>query len=86
MKASEADILMVPGYKNSGPDHWQSRWQAKLSTARRVEQDSWEKPVREDWVQRIADAVNDGDRPTVIVGHSLGVAASIQAIPCSSGR
>ncbi len=81
MKASEADILMVPGYKNSGPDHWQSRWQAKLSTARRVEQDSWEKPVREDWVQRIADAVNDGDRPTVIVGHSLGVAASIQAIP-----
>ena len=38
MKAADADILIIPGYKNSGPDHWQSRWQAKLSTARRVEQ------------------------------------------------
>ncbi|MGO7423684.1 alpha/beta hydrolase, partial [Rhizobium ruizarguesonis] len=39
MKASDADILIFPGYTNSGPGHWQSRWEAKLSTARRVEQD-----------------------------------------------
>jgi predicted alpha/beta hydrolase family esterase len=38
MKASEAEILMVPGYTNSGPEHWQSRWQNKLGSARRVEQ------------------------------------------------
>jgi hypothetical protein len=81
MKASEADILIVPGYKNSGPDHWQSRWQTKLSTARRVEQDSWEKPVLEEWVPRIASAVNDAKKPPVIVAHSLGAAATIQAIP-----
>ncbi|MGO8657408.1 alpha/beta hydrolase, partial [Rhizobium ruizarguesonis] len=35
MKASDADILIIPGYTNSGPGHWQSRWEAKLSTARR---------------------------------------------------
>jgi len=81
VKASEADILIVPGYKNSGPDHWQSRWQAKLSTARRVEQDSWEKPVRDEWVRRIAEAVDEADKPAVIVAHSLGAAAAIQAIP-----
>ena len=81
MKASEADIMIVPGYKNSGLDHWQSRWQAKLSTARRVHQDSWEKPVREEWTQRIAEAVNEADKPGIIVAHSLGVAAAIQAIP-----
>ncbi len=86
MKASEADILIVPGYKNSDPDHWQSRWQAKLSTARRVEQDSWEKPVREDWVARIAEAVNAADKPAVIVAHSLGAAASVQAIPAFRNR
>ncbi|RVB59940.1 alpha/beta hydrolase, partial [Mesorhizobium sp. M7A.F.Ca.CA.002.04.1.1] len=48
MKVRDADILIVPGYTNSGPDHWQSRWQSKLSTARRVEQAEWSKPVRED--------------------------------------
>jgi predicted alpha/beta hydrolase family esterase len=81
MKVREADILIVPGYTNSGPDHWQSRWQSKLSTARRVEQVEWSKPLREDWVATIAKAVNEAERPVVIVAHSLGVAAAIQAIP-----
>lgn len=81
MKVSEADILIVPGYTNSGPDHWQSRWEAKLSTARRVEQAEWSKPVREDWTARVADAVNASVRPVVLVAHSLGVAAAVQSIP-----
>ncbi len=81
MKTSDADILIVPGYKNSGPDHWQSRWQARLRTARRVMQDEWSKPVREDWTARMAEAVNEATRPVIIVAHSLGVATAIQAIP-----
>jgi uncharacterized protein len=81
MKASDADILIVPGYTNSGPGHWQSRWQEKLSTARRVEQAEWAEPVREDWIERMAEAVNQSTRPVVIVAHSLGVATAIQAIP-----
>jgi predicted alpha/beta hydrolase family esterase len=80
MKVKEADILIVPGYTNSGPDHWQSRWQSKLSTARRVEQTEWSKPVREDWTASVARAVNEAERPVVIVAHSLGVAAAVQAI------
>lgn len=81
MKASEADILIVPGYTNSGPDHWQSRWERKLTTAHRVEQDAWAKPVREDWVDRMAEHVNAATRPVVIVAHSLGVATAVHAIP-----
>ena len=81
MKVKDADILIVPGYTNSGPEHWQSRWQSKLSTARRVEQAEWSKPVREDWVAVMAKAVNEAERPVVIVAHSLGVATAIQAIP-----
>lgn len=81
MKASDADILIVPGYQNSGPDHWQSRWQAKLSTARRVEQEAWSKPVCEDWTSRIAEAVNEASKPVVVVAHSLGAAATVRAIP-----
>lgn len=81
MKAKDADILIVPGYTNSGRDHWQSRWEGKLSTARRVEQAEWSKPVREDWIERMAEAVNTSDKPVVIVAHSLGVPTVIHAIP-----
>jgi len=81
MKASDADLLIVPGYTNSGPDHWQSRWERKLRTARRVEQDAWAKPVREDWIDRMAQYVNATTRPVVIIAHSLGVATAVQAIP-----
>ncbi len=81
MKASEADILIVPGYTNSGEHHWQSRWQAKLSTARRVEQAEWSKPVREDWVKTLVDEVNKSTKPVVLVGHSLGVPTIIHGIP-----
>lgn len=86
MKASEADILIVPGYKNSGPDHWQSRWQSRLRTARRVEQAEWAKPVREDWIRRLVDDVEKATRPVVLVAHSLGVAASIHAAPEIAGK
>lgn len=81
MKASEADILMVPGQSDSGPAHWQSRWQARLSTARRVEQADWDWPERGAWTSEIARAVNAADRPVVLVAHSLGVAAAVQAVP-----
>jgi predicted alpha/beta hydrolase family esterase len=81
MKASDADILIIPGYTNSGPDHWQSRWEAKLSTARRVEQAEWSKPVRDDWADRIAEEVNASSRPVVLVAHSLGVPSVLHAIP-----
>ena len=81
MKVKDADILIIPGYTNSGPDHWQSRWEGKLSTARRVEQAEWSKPVREDWTAAVAKAVNEAEKPVVFVAHSLGVPAVVQAIP-----
>lgn len=81
MKASEAEILIIPGYTNSGPDHWQSRWEQKLSSARRVEQAEWSKPVLEDWVERVAAEVNASEKPVVLVAHSLGIPTAIHAIP-----
>ena len=33
----EPKIIMVPGYGNSGPDHWQSIWQARLPGATRMQ-------------------------------------------------
>ncbi len=73
MRTADLDILIVPGWTNSGPDHWQSRWEAKLPTARRVDLGSWDKPVHRDWVDRLAVAVASTTRPTLLIAHSLGV-------------
>jgi predicted alpha/beta hydrolase family esterase len=81
MRTSDCDILIVPGHTNSGPDHWQSRWERQLSTARRVEQRDWDRPTRDEWVRRIVLAVERATRPVVLVAHSLGVVAVAHAAP-----
>ena len=80
MKVKDADILFVSGFKDSGPEHWMSRWCERLSTGRRVDQAEWNKPLREDWVRTLADTVNGAEKPVVIVAHSLGVATTVQAL------
>jgi predicted alpha/beta hydrolase family esterase len=79
MRTSDADILIVPGWSNSGEDHWQSRWERSLKTARRVDQESWLRPNRDAWVGRIIGAIAKSTRPVVLVAHSLGVAAVAHA-------
>ena len=77
MRISDTDILILPGMGNSGPDHWQSRWQARLSTERRVEQDDWDRPTREAWVGRLIEVVHASTRPAIIIAHSLGVSTAV---------
>jgi hypothetical protein len=79
MRTQDADILIIPGLGNSGPEHWQSRWQAKLSSARRIEQKDWEKPDFADWTKRIGEAIAAADKPVILLAHSLGVIAAVHA-------
>lgn len=81
MRTSEIDILIVPGWTNSGPDHWQSRWERHFKTARRVQQKDWDTPRLADWVERIVEDVSKATRPVVLVAHSLGVPAVVHAAP-----
>ena len=81
MKTAEASILFLPGIGNSGPDHWQSRWEAKLSTASRVMPQSWLPAEPEDWIDALTLAVAQADKPVVIVAHSLGVITTVHAAP-----
>ncbi|AXS41160.1 alpha/beta hydrolase [Breoghania sp. L-A4] len=81
MKIAHSEILIVPGLGNSGPDHWQTRWETKLSTAKRVEMGNWDRPHREQWTERLVTAVNAAQRPVVLVGHSLGVVTIAHAAP-----
>lgn len=66
-----SQVLIVPGWANSGPDHWQSHWQSRLG-AQRVEQLDWDWPRRAAWVEGLRQAVDAATRPLVLVAHSLG--------------
>lgn len=77
----DIDILMVPGWHNSSPEHWQTRWQQRLSTARLVEQPDWERPARQVWVDNIVKAVDAARQPVVLVAHGLGAVACLHALP-----
>ena len=63
---------MLPGYDNSGPDHWQSRWERAHPEYRRVQQRSWTAPVCGEWVAALDEAIVAAATPVVLVGHSLG--------------
>ncbi|MCI4678405.1 alpha/beta hydrolase [Rhodoblastus acidophilus] len=86
MRVSDLDILIVPGLGGSGPDHWQSRWAQKLSTARLVEQDDWVNPARDAWVAAILREIDAAARPVALVGHSLGSLAAASAIAETPAR
>jgi uncharacterized protein len=81
MRTADADILIVPGYTNSGEDHWQSRWEAKLPTAHRVALGDFHKPEKTRWVDNLATAVASCTRPVILVAHSLGVVTVAHAAP-----
>ena len=85
MRISDLDILIVPGLGGSGPDHWQTRWESKLSTARRVEQSDWNNPTLADWAGRLVESVQAASRPVVLVAHSLGVPMVAHAAPLLGG-
>ncbi|MFD3327350.1 RBBP9/YdeN family alpha/beta hydrolase [Streptomyces sp. NPDC058701] len=64
--------LIVPGWGNSGPDHWQSLWEAAGPDRVRVRQDDWDRPDPDRWVAALDKAVAACPEPPVIVAHSLG--------------
>jgi predicted alpha/beta hydrolase family esterase len=69
-----ARVLIVPGLGDSGPAHWQSRFQAHYPNSRRVVQRDWVRPTRADWLAALDHVVADTPEPSVLVGHSLGCA------------
>lgn len=81
MKLSDVDIVMVPGLNGSGPDHWQSRWQAKLKNATRIAHLDLSKPSKALWISAIVSAARTATRPVVLIAHSIGVASIAHAAP-----
>lgn len=68
---SAGHILLLPGWLNSDPVHWQSRWEA-LHGYTRVDQNDWTWPLRGDWMARLDEVIQKRSDPAVLVAHSLG--------------
>lgn len=79
-------IIIVPGWRNSGPDHWQSLWAQQLPHAERVEQDDWLVPHREPWVAALEQLVLSRPEPVVLAAHSLGCITAAHMGPEASAR
>jgi predicted alpha/beta hydrolase family esterase len=65
-------VLTIPGLWNSGPQHWQTYWEARHPSFTRVQQRDFSHPDRSEWVANLEMAVTDCDRPPVLAAHSLG--------------
>ena len=76
--SSTPTLVIVPGWRNSGPGHWQSLWAERLDGAVRVAmaEDDWQRPKRKVWVQAIARTILAQPGPVVVAAHSLGCIAT----------
>jgi predicted alpha/beta hydrolase family esterase len=99
---SGVTVLTLPGYNNSGPLHWQTRWEKTRSDCRRIEQASWDNPHPHAWAEAIEAAVTATPHPVVLAAHSLGctaiahwvtmggslagIAGALLVAPCDAGR
>lgn len=70
-------VLIVPGLNNSGPGHWQSRWEALHAGFERVQQTRWDQPDLPVWSRKLAQALRHKAQPTLLVTHSFGCLTSV---------
>ncbi len=66
-----SQVLLLPGWQDSGPGHWQTGWE-RLHGYRRVQQHDWMRPLRGDWSARLEEVVADAPGEVLLAAHSLG--------------
>ena len=68
-------ILIAPGYGNSGEGHWQTYWQKENKEYVRIEQRDWLQPNADEWAETIEEYVRNASGEVVVVAHSLACIA-----------
>ena len=64
-------LITVPGWGNSGAEHWQTAWERSYPLARRVEQGDWLYPECEAWVDGIRRTLEQVPGRWMLAAHSL---------------
>jgi predicted alpha/beta hydrolase family esterase len=63
--------LIIPGLHGSPDGHWQTVLQNQTPFAHRVEQDDWDAPILDRWLERLVSSA-DANPGAIAVAHSLG--------------
>ncbi|HEY4060786.1 MAG TPA: alpha/beta hydrolase [Puia sp.] len=72
---SDLFCFILPGLNNSGPLHWQTRWEQSHGYIR-IHQRDWDNPVCEDWIRTIDDVIAPfPPESTILIAHSLACCA-----------
>ncbi len=72
------NVLILPGFEDSGPRHWQTRWEKANPSFRRVVQTDWELPLCGEWVITLDAAVTEAGPDTVLVAHDIACLAVVK--------
>ena len=75
--AMDYTTLIVPGLNDSGPNHWQTWLEDRISGSLRVTQEEWHRPKIIPWARNVHDAILESENPVILIAHSFGVLASI---------
>ena len=70
------DVILVPGLRDSVPEHWQSLWHQMCPQWKRIQLRDWSISDLEGWVEAILREQRTCDHPFVLIGHSFGALAS----------
>lgn len=64
--------IIIPGYGDSGPDHWQTHWQRFERDSIRLAPKSFDLPELDDWVAALDAAASRSSATPMLIAHSLG--------------
>jgi len=77
-------VITVPGLNGSGPEHWQTWIERQFPRSVRVQQHSWDEPDLAIWsravAQSLASLLEQPGYPVVLVAHSFGCLAAVEAL------
>lgn len=70
------DYFIVPGLGNSGSEHWQTFFENSATNFQRINQQEWDAPECNDWIDAIDKAIAPYNLSNIVlIGHSLGCCA-----------
>ena len=67
-KLRNTHVLTVPGLDGSGPEHWQTLWERRLSRCERVQMGDWAYPQRSKWIRRLDQEIRSS--PAAVNVHA----------------
>ncbi|WP_332398493.1 alpha/beta hydrolase [Vibrio metschnikovii] len=73
-------ILVIPGYKGSPNGHWQTWLQTQYPNTERIKAIDHHKPILSQWSAQIQQYLEQQTLPIIIVAHSFGCLAALDAI------